>query len=145
MDQQQTDIELALDYAHQGSAPTTIARLESGWVFLALNQILRGTCLLAADPVVATLDDLSPSARAVFIDDMLTTGKAIMKVTGADRINYLFLGNKDPVLHVHLVPRYEDEDPEYRTHGPWKYEEYLKFDLERDRPLMEALTVQLSQ
>lgn len=144
MSQQDTDIELALEYAHQGGAPTTIARLKSGWVFLALNQILRGTCLLAADPVVDTLDDLSPEARATFIDDMLMTGRAIMKVTGADRINYLFLGNKDPVLHVHLIPRYADEDPEYRAHGPWKYQQYLKFDIDRDRALIDELKREFS-
>ncbi len=144
MAQQQTDIELALDYANQGAAPTTIARLNSGWVFLALNQVLRGTCLLAAEPVVPSLDALSAEVRAVFIDDMLKVGAAIMKVTGADRVNYLFLGNKDPVLHVHLIPRYEDEEPEYRTHGPWKYQQYLKFDIERDRTLIADITNELT-
>ncbi len=144
MNQQQTDIELALDYANQGTAPTTIARLKSGWVFLALNQILRGTCLLAAEPVVASLDELSLEARNIFIDDMLKTGAAIMSVTGADRINYLFLGNKDPVLHVHLIPRYTDEDPAYRVHGPWKYQQYLKFEIERDQSLITDLTQALT-
>ena len=145
MSQYDTDIELALDLANQGAAQMAVTQLQSGWVFLGLNQILKGTCFLVAEPVVTSLDDLSAESRAVFMEDMLTIGRAVKTVTGADKINYLFLGNKDPVLHVHIVPRYSEEDPKYRTHGPWRYEEYLKFDVERDQALIDQLRESLNQ
>ena len=140
-----TDIELAIEYAQAGNNPTTISRVRSGWVFLALNQVLRGCCLLVADPVTSSIEDLDDTRRQQFIDDMLLTGKAIKKVTGAARINYLVLGNKDPVLHVHIIPRFSDEPDEYKSHGPWKYENYVKFDTERDTPLIEQLRVEIEQ
>ena len=135
----QTDIELAVEYAKQGTNPLYITQLESGWVFLGLNQVLRGCCFLVADPHVSTIEDLSPHARAQYIDDMIVVGKAIQAVTGASKINYLFLGNKDPILHVHIIPRFDDEPDQYKAHGPWKYDEYVKFDIERDQPLIDAL------
>ena len=134
-----TDIELALEYAHSGSNPTTITQVNSGWVFLGLNQVLKGCCLLVAEPVINTIADLDKDVRNKFFDDMLMVGKAITNITGAAKCNYLLLGNKDPVLHVHIIPRFSDEPKEYQEHGPWKYKNYVKFEIERDLPLILEL------
>ena len=141
----QTDIELAVDLAKAGDNRTFITQLDSGWVFLGLNQNLKGTCFLVADPYVKTIDDMEEGVRNAFMSDMLLVGKAIKAVTQAERMNYLFLGNKDPLLHVHIIPRFADEAEEYRQHGPWKYEEYLKFDDDRDAPLIENIRNELKK
>lgn len=140
-----TDIELAVEYAQAGNNPTTITKVTSGWVFLGLNQVLRGCCLLVAEPVVESIDDLEVETRNQFFADMLRVGRAIRKVTGADKVNYLLLGNKDPALHVHIVPRYADEADEFRAHGPWKYSEYVKFDIERDAALIRQLKQEIDR
>lgn len=132
----QTDIELAVEYAKQDVNPTYIDKLDSGWVFLGLNQVLRGCCFMVADPYVESIEDLPVNRRNQFIDDTLRVGAAIKQVTGAAKLNYLLLGNKDPVLHMHIVPRYETEDEVHKTHGPWKYTNYVKFDPERDAGLI---------
>jgi hypothetical protein len=51
-----------------------------------------GYCLLLADPVVASLNDLADARRAEFLRDMARLGDAILRVTSADRINYEILG-----------------------------------------------------
>ncbi len=135
----QTDIELAVEYAKQESNPMTICKMPSGWLFLALNQVLKGSCLLVCEPFVVSLESLEEKQRQQFITDMLLTSKAIQSVTGAERSNFLFLGNKDPVLHVHIIPRYSDEDEKYKAHGPWKYETYVKFDFSRDESLIAKI------
>ncbi len=140
-----TDIELAVEYAQAGNNPTMITKVASGWVFLGLNQVLRGCCLLVAEPFVESIHEMELSARNQFFADMLLVGQAICSVTGADRINYLLLGNKDPVLHVHIVPRYKDEAEEYKAHGPWKYDEYVKFDIERDSDLIRELKQEIDR
>ncbi len=94
---------------------------------------------MVAEPVVESIDDLEVETRNQFFADMLRVGRAIRKVTGADKVNYLLLGNKDPALHVHIVPRYADEADEFKAHGPWKYSEYVKFDIERDAVLIRQL------
>lgn len=78
---------------------------------MADKQVTRGYCLLLPDPVVPTLNDLAGDARAQYLADMAALGDAILKVTGAARMNYEILGNQDPALHAHVVPRYLD-DPE---------------------------------
>ena len=40
---------------------------------------------------------------------MATIGDALLEVTGAFRINYEILGNLEPALHAHIIPRYLNE------------------------------------
>ena len=100
-----TMIHQRVELARAGANPTVVCRVPSGWVVLADQQYLRGYCILNADPVVASLNELPPAQRAVFLADMATVGDALLEVTGAYRINYAILGNTDPALHAHIVPR----------------------------------------
>jgi len=77
-------------------------------------QFLPGYCLLLADPVVPSLNDLSPQARGQYLQDMVRIGDAILKVTDSFRINYEILGNSEPELHAHIFPRYMSEPEEQR-------------------------------
>ena len=47
---------------------------------------------------------------------------ALLKVTDAQRINYAILGNVEPALHAHVMPRYATEPDEMRTAHPWAYD-----------------------
>jgi hypothetical protein len=59
--------------------------------------------------------------RVQYLLDMSMIGDALMEVTGAYRINYAIMGNSDPALHAHIVPRYLTEPEPYRTNTPWSY------------------------
>jgi diadenosine tetraphosphate (Ap4A) HIT family hydrolase len=48
---------------------------------------------------------------------MALLGDVLLEITGAERINYGFLGNSEPALHAHVFPRYADE-PEDPRRGP---------------------------
>lgn len=96
--------------------------MKSGWAVLADKQVTRGQCLLLPDPVVENLNVLQGEARAQFLSDMAQLGDALLKVTGAARINYEILGNLDPALHAHVVPRYLDEPEEHRTKPVFSYD-----------------------
>ena len=52
---------------------------------------------------------------------MSTIGDALLEVTDAFRINYAIMGNSDPALHAHIVPRYMSEPEHIRKHLPWSY------------------------
>lgn len=119
--------------------------MRSGWAVLADVQVTRGQCLLLPDPVVENLNALSGEARAQFLEDMAALGDALLKVTGAARINYEILGNLDPALHAHVVPRYLDEPEEFRTKPVFFYDwdKAPKFDPRRDAALAEALRQEL--
>ncbi|HNZ14122.1 MAG TPA: hypothetical protein PKL11_10760 [Anaerolineaceae bacterium] len=132
-----------IEAARSGTNPAVVCRVASGWVFLANMQYLSGYCILQSDPVVESINALEHEQRTAFLGDMAVVGDAILEVTGAYRINYAIMGNSEPVLHAHIVPRYLSE-PEELLHGlPWSYPQAqmdaVGFDPGRDQALMQKL------
>src|SRR5947207_10923186 len=110
----ETAIHRLVAAAREGREPRVIARLYSGWAVFGERQFLRGYALLLPDPVVPSLNALGAQERTVFLLDMTRLGDAFLKVTGAARINYVILGNLEPALHAHVIPRYIDEPEKLR-------------------------------
>ena len=105
-------------------------------------QYLRGYTILLADPVVASINDLDDLQRAEFLHDMALIGDALLEVTGAYRINYCIMGNSDPYLHAHIIPRFMAEPDEYRQGGfsyPSSLVDAAPFDPARDKKLMQQI------
>lgn len=123
--------------------PTVICRMPSGWAVLRDVQFLRGYSLLLPDPVSLDLNALDHDHRAQYLLDMATVGDALLKVTGAFRINDEILGNLDPALHAHIIPRYLSE-PQNLRKGPaffydGEFRNSIRFDRERDQELLEHI------
>ena len=118
----ETAIHRQVNAAREGREPRVLARLASGWVVFGERQFVRGYLLLLPDPVVPTLNALGAHERSQFLLDMARVGDALLKATAAQRINYAILGNLEPALHAHLIPRYQDEPAELRTAHPWAYD-----------------------
>ena len=106
-------ISSALD----GTNPTVLAKMKSGFAVFGDTQFLPGYCVLLGYPKVYSLNDLSLADRAVFLTDMSIIGDAITAVLNPLRINYDILGNLDNYLHAHIFPRYEWEEEHLRK-GP---------------------------
>jgi diadenosine tetraphosphate (Ap4A) HIT family hydrolase len=138
-----TTIEERVEATRNGHNPTVVCKVPSGWVVMCDMQYLPGYCILLADPVVESLNTLDPALRGQYLGDMALVGDALMEVTGAFRINYAIMGNTDPYLHAHIVPRYLSEPDENRRVTPWSYSRDVidanLFDPAAHRPLMEAL------
>jgi diadenosine tetraphosphate (Ap4A) HIT family hydrolase len=136
-----TMVHRRVDAARGGTNPTVIARMDSGWAVLGDKQVVRGYSLLLPDPVVSGLNDLDADGRGRFLRDMGLLGDALLEVTGAELINYEILGNWEPALHAHVIPRYEWEPRERRRAPVWFYDwdEAPPFSAERDARLMEEI------
>jgi diadenosine tetraphosphate (Ap4A) HIT family hydrolase len=117
-----TAIHMQVAAAREGRDPRVIARLFSGWAVFGERQFVRGYALLLPDPLVPNLNSLGARERIAFLTDMSRLGDALLKVTGAARINYAIFGNQDPALHAHVIPRYLDEPEGLRTEQPWAYD-----------------------
>jgi diadenosine tetraphosphate (Ap4A) HIT family hydrolase len=117
-----TAIHEQVSAAREGRDPKVIARLYSGWAVFGERQFVRGYALLLPDPVVPNLNALDVAGRGAFLSDMARLGDALLKVTGAARINYAMFGNEAPALHAHVIPRYADEPQGLRTRHPWAYD-----------------------
>jgi diadenosine tetraphosphate (Ap4A) HIT family hydrolase len=117
-----TAIDRQVDAARNGKLARVVARMRSGWAVLGDPQITRGYCLLLPDPVVTDLNALTGDQRRQFLDDMARLGDAVLAVTGAERINYEILGNVEPALHAHVIPRHNNEAPERRKQPVWLHD-----------------------
>lgn len=117
-----TAIHRHVESARAGTLARVIMRMPSGWAVLGDPQITNGYCLLLPDPVVPDLNALTGDARRQFLADMALLGDAVLAVTGAERINYEILGNVEPALHAHVIPRHSSEDPGLRTKPVWLHD-----------------------
>lgn len=80
-------------------------------------------------------EDMPEADAAAFMNEVQRVGRALRKVTGAVKINYEMHANSGAHLHIHLFPRYLDDDfpsapIDYRVSEPAPYEsheEYLWF------------------
>lgn len=117
-----TAIHRFVEQLRAGALPRVIVRMSSGWAVLGDPQILRGYSLLLPDPVVPDLNALSGGRRTDYLADMARLGDAVLRVTGAERINYEILGNVEPALHAHVIPRFADEPVERRRESVWSYD-----------------------
>ncbi len=142
-----TAIHAQVSAAREGREPRVIARLYSGWALFGARQFVRGYALLLPDPVVPNLNALGARERVAFLTDMARIGDALLKVTGAVRINYAMFGNEEPALHAHVIPRYADEPEALRTCQPWAYDWQAAPLFERGayRELAEALLRELTR
>ena len=135
-------IEERVAAARRGENPYVIAKMASGWLVIGDVQPLAGYCVFLADPVVESINALAPQARAQYSLDVLRAGDPLLAVTDAYRINYETLGNFEPALHTHIIPRYLSEPDEKRrmqaSHN-YNWPSARKFDPLADRPLIEAI------
>jgi diadenosine tetraphosphate (Ap4A) HIT family hydrolase len=135
--------------ARAGTNPTVICKVSCGWAVMCDMQYLRGYCILLADPSVGSINNLDVLQRAKYLGDMVLVGDALLEATGAYRINYGILGNSDPFLHAHIVPRYLTEPDDLRNGLPWAYPEKLveasRFDPERDKELMGRIAAAIQK
>ncbi|HED54038.1 MAG TPA: hypothetical protein ENJ00_07535 [Phycisphaerales bacterium] len=128
-----------------GNDPQCLGRLPSGFAILANQQPgpICGCCMLLPDPTPASVNDLAAAERSAFMTDLVLLGDAVLRATGAERINYLILCNQVPELHGHVVPRFADEDPVKRKMGPFEAYDFAgarKADaLGPDRALFESI------
>jgi len=137
------NIHQQVESARAGTEPALICRMPSGWAVLCNMQYLPGYCVLLPDPVVPGLNTLTREQRAAYLCDMSAVGDALLEATDAFRINYAIMGNSDPALHAHIVPRYMSEPEQIRKHLPWSYpQEFMNdrlFDYDRDLELIVKL------
>lgn len=128
-------IEQRVELARRGQNPFVICRMKSGWLVAGDVQPLEGYCLLLADPVVESLNALDEAQRTQYSLDTIRAGDAVLALTDACRINYETLGNSEPALHTHIIPRYRSEPEEKRRRPAWvgyDWRTARKFDPVRD-------------
>jgi diadenosine tetraphosphate (Ap4A) HIT family hydrolase len=79
-----------------------------------------GRSILALHEHYEDLSDVEPDLLSQFMADVSSAGRAIKSATEADRMNYAVLGNIEPHVHFHLIPRVLAKDP-VPQRPPWEH------------------------
>jgi diadenosine tetraphosphate (Ap4A) HIT family hydrolase len=131
-----------VELAWRGENQFVICRMKSGWLVIGDVQPLPGYCVLLADPVVESINAMDRAQRSQYSLDVIRAGDALLAVADAYRINYETLGNSEPALHTHIIPRYRTEPDEKRGRVAWLVYDWAtarRFDPIQDGPFVERM------
>lgn len=99
-----------------------IATLSASALGLYDDARFPGRCLLVLGDHAEHLDQLPSDLYHRFLADLRTAARAIRRATDAPRLNLAILGNVEPHIHAHLVPRGGEQDAAPRQ-TPWDHPE----------------------
>lgn len=137
--------------AERGENPMFVGRMPGGLVFLHDAQFLPGWCVLFARPPVGKLEELDDAAARDFLGDMARLGRAVSAACKPRRVNFAIYGNTSPVLHAHVIPRYDWEPADRVTQPVWTYptaqwrDMALDYDPAQHQALRERLRTALTE
>ncbi|MDI1286136.1 MAG: hypothetical protein PSV46_17255 [Reyranella sp.] len=136
-----------VESARRSQNKYVICRMKSGWLVIGDVQPLPGYCVFLADPVVESINALDDAGRAQYSLDVIRAGDAVLAATDAYRINYETLGNSEPALHTHIIPKYRTEADEKRGRVAWVVYDWRtarRFDPAQDGPFIERMRAHLN-
>lgn len=84
-----------------------ICEMKASSLYLFREQTYRGRCLLAYKEHLKEICDPEGEDYIAFMDDLKRVSAAIKKVMNPDKLNIGAFGDKQPHLHIHIVPKYD--------------------------------------
>ncbi|MEW5801992.1 MAG: HIT family protein [bacterium] len=116
-----------------------IKRLKTTTLGLYDDARYPGRCILVFHEHKEDFAELDTESAFSFIKDAQEAAIAIKKATTAERINYAILGNAEPHLHMHLIPRKKKDDP-VPNRSPWNHPEpSSKLSFDRRVSIMKSI------
>lgn len=79
-------------------------------LILFKEQSKPGRCIVAYKDHVSEIVDISGEERNAFLADVVRAARALHKAFQPDKVNYGAYGDTGCHLHMHLVPKYRDQD-----------------------------------
>ena len=86
-----------------------VCKMDTGFLYVFKEQSHPGRMILAHDKHISEMIELTDEERNAFFADVAKAARAIHKVFHPNKVNYGSYGDTGCHLHVHLVPKYENE------------------------------------
>ncbi|MDX1873413.1 HIT domain-containing protein [Mycolicibacterium sp. 120266] len=95
-----------------------VAKLSVSRVGLYDDARFPGRLIVSLDEHYEHFDQVEPGLLSAFMADLKVASLVLRKMSNVDRVNIAVLGNKDPHVHAHVIPRRFDDV----NHGvsPWE-------------------------
>lgn len=136
-----------IDRIKAGAFRDFIAELKSCYVILGDQQFYRGYCVLFAKLHATELYLMPPESARLLSDEMRLVAEAIAAVVKPWKMNYECLGNSEPHVHWHLLPRQQTEADAMRRGPIWlraESERKVTLDENDRRALIGSIRNQLA-
>lgn len=117
--------------------PFFVMELKTGYVVLGDYQFYRGYTLFLCKKHVTELHQLPSKLASLYLSEMMIVAKAVWQAFGPEKLNYELLGNSNPHLHWHIIPRYKN-DPQ-KDSPIWCYDPKIRIDKKRQLSPNELL------
>jgi diadenosine tetraphosphate (Ap4A) HIT family hydrolase len=124
-----------------------IAELKGSYVILGDQQFYRGYSVLLAKVHATELYLMPADAAHLLFDEVRLAAEAIAKVVQPWKMNYECLGNSEPHVHWHLLPRFAHEADELRRGPIWlrpESERKVRLDQNDRRALIASIRKELA-
>jgi diadenosine tetraphosphate (Ap4A) HIT family hydrolase len=136
-----------IDRVKAGAFRDFVGELKSCYVILGDQQFYRGYCVLLAKLHATELYLMPADAARLLSDEMRLVAEAIAAVVTPWKMNYECLGNSEPHVHWHLLPRQATESDEMRRGPIWlrpESERKVMLDENDRRALIASIRSQLA-
>ena len=136
-----------IDRVKAGAFRDFVGELKSCYVILGDQQFYRGYCVLLAKLHATELYLMPADAARLLSDEMRLVAEAIAAVVTPWKMNYECLGNSEPHVHWHLLPRQATETDEMRRGPIWlrpESERKVMLDENDRRALIASIRSQLA-
>lgn len=122
----------------RGDSPYLIEEFEHSIFVVGDHQLYKGMSFLLLKNHVCEISDLEESLYLSVAKDLQRAGKAVMNTFNVDKMNYCCLGNGDPHVHWHLIPRYKSDDD-------WGELPYFKKDHPKHHLISQEEAIQIAK
>jgi diadenosine tetraphosphate (Ap4A) HIT family hydrolase len=95
-----------------------VAKLNVSRVGLYDDARFSGRLIVSLNEHFEHYDEADPQVLSAFMSDLQHASRVLRKAFNVDRVNIAMLGNKDPHLHAHVIPRRVTDD-NYGV-SPWE-------------------------
>lgn len=85
--------------------PHYVTELETGYVVLADNQTYLGYTIFLCKQHCVELHELDADFKQKFLAEMSIVASAVYATFKPNKLNYELLGNQNPHMHWHIIPR----------------------------------------
>jgi diadenosine tetraphosphate (Ap4A) HIT family hydrolase len=136
-----------IDRIDANSFDDYIAELKGSYVILGDQQFYRGYSVLLAKTHATELYQMPAAAAHQMFDEVRLVAEAIATVVKPWKMNYECLGNSEPHVHWHLLPRFASESDKLRRGPIWlrpESERKVRLDQNDRRALIASLRRELA-
>ena len=86
-----------------------VLKTDTTTIMIDHNQFFKGRCLAITNKHKESENEMTKEELTNFFLDCVKVGKLTGKINNTKKVNYAWLNNRDPHVHMHIIPRYKTD------------------------------------